>query len=314
MSSSPTTMRLIDRPRFNKLLITFAAATWGLSFVFMKDLVDRVPIYWLLAVRFGLSAVLMALVLNKRFVACLRDRSSLQLGIVLGVMNFVAYALQTVGLSMTTPGKNSFLTGCYCVIVPFALWAFERTRPGRRHMLAAILCVTGIGLVAADGGWSLGLGDWLTLGCALFYALQFVVLSKYGEGKDALSLTAMMFIVMCPLSAVTSALFERSMAAQMTLGPADLGTMAFLVLICSCLNFAALNRGMMHVNPAEGSILSSLEAPFGVLASVLIYHESLTLRLVAGFSLIFVAIVVSETGTRLLELLRSFSFSSAEAD
>jgi hypothetical protein len=35
---------------------------------------------------------------------------------------------------------------------------------------------------------------------------------------------------------------------------------------------------------------------------VLIYHESLTLRLVAGFSLIFVAIVVSETGTRLLEL------------
>jgi drug/metabolite transporter (DMT)-like permease len=58
--------------------------------------------------------------------------------------------------------------------------------------------------------------------------------------------------------------------------------------------------------PAEGSLLSSLEAPFGVLSSVLVYGERVTGRMVAGFALIFVAMVVSEAGDALRERLRAF--------
>lgn len=290
---------LAGQPWFNKLLITTAAATWGLSFVFMKDLVDKVPVYWLLAVRFSLAAVVMALVLRRRLLSMLRDRPSLALGIALGLMNFTAYALQTMGLSMTTPGKNSFLTGCYCVMMPFAMWLFGGSRPAVRHVLAAVTCVTGIGLVAADGGWALNMGDWLTLGCAVFYALQYVFLAKYGTDKDALSLTAVQFMVMAPCAAIASALFERGFVPAAPTG-SDIVTMAFLVLICSCFNFAAINHGMARVDPAEGSILSALEAPFGVLSSVILYQEQVTPRLLVGFALIFVAIVISEAGEELL--------------
>lgn len=296
-------VRFVDQPWFNKLLITTAAATWGLSFVFMKDLVDKVPVFWLLAVRFSLAAVVMALVLNRRLLAALRDPATLRLGIALGFMNFTAYALQTMGLSLTTPGKNSFFTGCYCVMMPFAMWLFGGSRPAVRHVLAAVTCVTGIGLVAADGGWALNAGDCLTLGCAVFYALQYVFLAKYGTDKDALSMTAMQFMVMAPCAAVASVLFERGFAPT-ALTASDAGAMAFLVLVCSCFNFAAINRGMTRVDPAEGSILSALEAPFGVLASVVLYHEQVTLRLLAGFALIFVAIVVSEAGEELLNRWR----------
>lgn len=294
-----TSLPLVDRPWFNKLLITVAAATWGLSFVFMKDLVDKVPVFWLLAVRFSLAAIVMALVLNRRLLAALRDPASLRLGVALGFMNFAAYALQTVGLSLTTPGKNSFLTGTYCVMMPFAMWLFGSGRPAVRHVLAAVTCVTGIGLVAADGGWALNAGDWLTLGCAVFYALQYVFLAKYGTDKDAISMTAMQFMVMAPCAAIASAIFERGFVPAMPTA-SDVAAMAFLVLICSCFNFGAINRGMTRVDPAEGSILSALEAPFGVLASVILYHEQVTLRLLTGFSLIFVAIVISEAGEELL--------------
>lgn len=295
---------LLDRPWFNKLLITSAAATWGLSFVFMKDLVDKVPVFWLLCVRFALSAIVMALVLNKRLWAALHDPASLRLGIALGFMNFAAYALQTVGLSLTTPGKNSFLTGCYCVMMPFALWLFGSGRPGLRHVLAGLTCVTGIGLVASDGTWGLNAGDWLTLGCAVFYALQYVFLSKYGTDKDAFSLTAMQFMVMAPCAAVASAIFERGFVPGVPTA-SDVAAMAFLVLVCSCINFGTINHGMTRVDPAEGAILSALEAPFGVLASVILYHEQVTLRLLAGFSLIFAAIIISEAGEELLARWRA---------
>lgn len=295
MSNTDQPQRLTDRAWFNKVLITTAAATWGLSFVVMKELVDKVPVCWLLAVRFSLSAVVMALALRGRLVRAARDTATLRLGLALGVMNFSAYALQTVGLSLTTPGKNSFLTGCYCVMMPFAMWLFGSGRPAVRHVLAAVTCVTGIGLVAADGGWALNLGDWLTLGCAVFYALQYVFLSKYGSDKDTIALTAMQFVVMAPCAAVASAIFEPGFVPGVpTWG--DVGAMAFLVLICSCFDFAAINHGMTRVDPSEGSILSALEAPFGVLTSVLLYHEQVTVRLLVGFSLIFVAIIVSEVG------------------
>ena len=46
--------------------------------------------------------------------------------------------------------------------------------------------------------------------------------------------------------------------------------------------------------PAQASLLLSLESVFGVLFSVLMTGEQVTLRLLLGFVLIFAAITVSE--------------------
>ena len=80
--------------------------------------------------------------------------------------------------------------------------------------------------------------------------------------------------------------------------------MLYLAIVCSCMCFGLLNRAMTRVDPAEGSILSALEAPFGVLSSVLVYHELVTPRLLTGFALIFCAVVMSEAGEELLDRLR----------
>lgn len=47
--------------------------------------------------------------------------------------------------------------------------------------------------------------------------------------------------------------------------------------------------------PATGSLLLSLESPSGVLFSVLMAGEVLTGKLIFGFALIFLSIVLSET-------------------
>ena len=51
-------------------------------------------------------------------------------------------------------------------------------------------------------------------------------------------------------------------------------------------------------------MIMTLEAVFGTIFSVILYHEQVTPRLLAGFALIFVAVVLSETGTELLKKLR----------
>ena len=267
---------------------------WGYSFVTMKGMVSQMPVFYLLAMRNALASAALVLALRGRLVRT-RDRRTLLVGLGMGLLGFGAYATQTVGLTMTTPGKNAFLTGCYCVMVPFLAWLFGQGRPGVRHVLAALTCVCGIGLVAADGGLPLNAGDLLSLLDGVFYGLQFVLLAGWGQDLDALVVTCWEFAVMAVCSAAVSMVFEPGYVPPApTLG--DVGTMLYLALVCSCLCFVLLNRAMTLVDSAEGSLLAALEAPFGVLASVLVYGEQVTLRLLVGFALIFVAIVVSETG------------------
>ena len=86
-------------------------------------------------------------------------------GTILGVVCYLAFWVQTIGLDHTTPGKNAFLTATYCVIVPFAWWAIARKRPTAFNLVAAVMAVGGIGLVSLSGSLSelsMGFGDAMT--------------------------------------------------------------------------------------------------------------------------------------------------------
>ena len=70
--------------------------------------------------------------------------------------------------------------------------------------------------------------------------------------------------------------------------------MAYLVVFASCVALVIQNVALAHVPPAQASLFLSLESVFGVLFSILLYGELLTVRLVVGFVLIFIALLVSE--------------------
>jgi hypothetical protein len=63
----------------------------------------------------------------------------------------------------TTPGKNAFLTVVYCIIVPFLYWGIAKAAPDRYNLVAAAVCLPGIGFVSLNGGFSMSAGDLLTL-------------------------------------------------------------------------------------------------------------------------------------------------------
>ncbi|MEE8716822.1 MAG: DMT family transporter [Coriobacteriales bacterium] len=279
-----------------KLGLLSAALIWGSSFFVMKDTLDVIPPNLLLAIRFTTAAVLLMAALHRRVRASL-EAGTVARGLVLGVLVFVAYCVQTVGLTMTTPGKNAFLTGVYCVLVPFVFWAVDRTRPGAHNVAAALLCVAGIGLVSLDGsagGLGMGVGDALTLLSALFYAVHIVATAVFSRGRDVFALTAWQFVGSAACAWAVSLAFEEPPAAS-AWTPATIGALAYLAVACTCVALLLQNVGTKHVEPSSAALLLSLESPSGVLFSVLFAGEVLTPRIACGFALIFLAIVTSET-------------------
>lgn len=269
-----------------------AAIIWGSSFFIVKDAVDVFPPNILLAIRFTIGAILLSLIFFKSLKST--NREYVWKGAVLGTCLYIAYTFQTVGITDTTPGKNAFLTAIYCILVPFLYWLIGQSRPDKYNLFSAFVCLGGIGLVSLSGGLSMGWGDGLTLIGGIFFAIHMVLVARFSQGKDVILLTIFQFCFAALLSWAAGFLVE-SFPPYSSWTLASAGGLLFLAVFATAGALLLQNVGQKHIHPAAASLILSLESVFGVLFSVAFYGEKLTLRLVLGFALIFVAIVVSET-------------------
>lgn len=276
-----------------KLMLLGATIIWGIAFVVMKDAVDVLPPAQLIGVRFLLTSLLMGAVFHRSLAGTVNG-PCLRAGLALGAVTFLAFWVQTVGLASTTPAKNAFLTATYCVIVPFLLWGLTRKRPTLANVGAAFMGIAGIGLVSLTAGsFTMEFGDAMTLFCAVFFAAQIIAISHYSKSFNVLALTVYQFLFGGIMGLALGGLTEPApdLAA---LTPEFAFNLFYLVVFASGVCYVLQNVGLAHVAPAQGSLLLSLESVFGVLASVLLYGEVVTGRMMAGFALIFAAILVSE--------------------
>lgn len=282
-----------------KLLIVLATLIWGSSFVLVKGLTDTVSPAWILVFRFALATVLLAIVFIKKRSLFFRVEY-IGLGALFGFLLFMAYYLQTIGITDTTPGKNAFLTGTYCVMVPFLAWVIQRKRPHLFNIIAACICIAGIGLVSLSGGFTMSFGDALTLCCAVFYGLHICFVAKFSFHRDIFVLTMWQFAFVTLFSLISGALFEP-MPDWGGLDAQTWGGLLYLAIGCTTLALLFQNMGQQKLPPSTSALLLSLESPFGVAFSVAFGAEMLTARMVLGFVLIFAAILVSELAPGFLQ-------------
>ena len=284
---SPRLMRTLAKP-----MLFAAAFIWGTSFFIMKNALDSVPVFCLLAIRFTAGALLMALVCLPKWKDFTLDY--LWRGAIIGGFLFLAYSVQTFGLARTTPSKNAFLTAVYCVLVPFLTWIVVKERPDRFNIAAAVLCVAGIGLVSLNDQLAIQSGDLLTLLCAVFYASHITAVEKVSPGKDIYLLTCFQFAFAALYAWIASFLTE-TFPAEALKQPQVFVPLLYLCVMATTVALLFQNVGQVWSDPSSASVILSLESVFGVLFSVLFYGDPVTPRLLAGFALIFVAVLCSET-------------------
>ncbi len=282
------------KPYLARLLLLLTAMLWGFSFVVMKDASDVLPVFLLLALRFSVAFVVLALVFFKKLQTVTRTDLLFSAAVALSI--FLAYVFQTYGLTDTTPGKNAFLTAVYCVLVPFLSWITDRKRPALRNVLAAVLCFVGIALLSFDGNLSLRLGDGLTLVGGFFYAVQIVLLARVCRKCDPCLVTVLQFgfsAVFCWLGVAFTGESFPAFSAPLA------GQVLFLALFATAAAFLMQNIGQKYTSSAAAALLLSLESVFGVFFSVLLGYETPTPRLYAGFAVIFLSVLLNEAGDRL---------------
>lgn len=284
------------RATLAKSALLFTTLIWGGSFVVLKNAITTMPPYFVLGVRSAIAAVILAIVFRKRLSKI--NRSYLWEGSIMGVLLFVAFAFQTNGLMGSTPGKNAFLTSVYCVLVPFFYWMFTKIRPDRYNILAAFICIIGIGFLSlrsesfSGGGALIAIGDILTLISGVFYALHIVAVAKFASGKDVIVLTIIQFVVYCILAWILFFIFEK---APTSISVTEGMSLLYLGVFATAVALLLQSIGQKYTPASQAAVILSMEGVFGVIFSMIFYHEQMTVRLLIGFVLIFASVLISET-------------------
>lgn len=273
-----------------KVMLFASTIFWGSSFFIIKDTLDEIPVYFLLTLRFLLSAVIMSVVFYKKWK--LINKDYIISGAITGVFLALAYICQTIGLKYTTPGTNAFLTTVYCIIVPFMAWAVTKKAPDKRNVICAFIAIFGIGLVCLDKalGFSF-MGEGMTILCGVFFAAQIVAIDVWGKRLDIILYTIIQFFAAFIICLAFSLIFEAPPEAVSTKAVFSIG---YLAVFATVISFIFMNVGIKNTNASESSLILCLESVFGVAFSMIFYHERPSLQAIIGFAVIFTALIINE--------------------
>jgi drug/metabolite transporter (DMT)-like permease len=164
-----------------RLALLLSTLIWGATFPATKAVLEQVPPFSFLFVRFLIGLGVAWMVFRLLGWRLRSDRATLRMSAIATVFLFVGYATQTVGLRYTTASNSAFITALYVVLVPVFMRRFEP-----RTWLAAGLATAGLWLLV-NPTVALNRGDLLSLACAAGFAAHIVCLESYARQGDGRS-------------------------------------------------------------------------------------------------------------------------------
>jgi drug/metabolite transporter (DMT)-like permease len=216
----------------------------------------------------------------------LPSRRELWVGLVAGTVLAGGYLLQTVGMTMTSPGNAGLITGLTVVFTPLIDRVFG-VAVHRRTALAVALALIGTVLLAGGTG-GVGLGDVLVLGCAICFALHIVLLSRWSPGLGAAPLAMMQM--------GTSALIFTAGGSWQLRPPGASVWFAILItgVFASAVAFYIQTSAQAHLSASRTALILATEPAWALAAAVVLAGQRLGLLQAAGAALVLVAIVGHE--------------------
>ncbi|MGN0297546.1 MAG: DMT family transporter [Parafannyhessea sp.] len=270
------------------LMIAVIACAWGSSYLMMQVGLSSIPPFGMVALRFGVAFVAVAVIFRKR----LREltASVVARGAVLGFLLCVFFGLLMYGLKTTPASTAGFLTSAKVIFVPLIVAVATHREPSRATLAGIGICVAGLALLTLNGPVSLGGGAGLCLAGSAVYALQIVATDTFSRSDDALLLGICQLGFAAVFGAAFNLAFEGPTLPQ---SPAEWGAVLGLALVCSAFGFAMQPVAQSRTTATHAGLLFSLESVSSAVLSFVFLGEVMAPQCYLGCALILTAVLLS---------------------
>ncbi|WP_026618914.1 drug/metabolite transporter (DMT)-like permease [Ensifer sp. WSM1721] len=276
------------------LFLLFAGAIWGAGFVAQSTAMGAIGPLWFICLRFVIATLValpLALVEARQAVAPL-PRDAVRNFIVIGLALFGGAVTQQFGLLSTTVTNSGFLTGLYVVFVPVLTVVFLRRQPHWVIWPAALLASFGIFLLSGGALSSLTGGDLLTIVCALFWAIQVMLVGVFAPATGRPMLLSMTQFAVCAVAGSALAVIFEPLSLDVV--RQALPQILYAGIFSSGIAFICQVVGQRYTTAPQAAIFLSSEALFAALFGVLLLDEIITPIGYLGCAVIFAAMLAVE--------------------
>ena len=221
--------------------------------------------------------------------------------------------LQQIALATTTVTNGGFLTACYVVLVPIAVWLLTGRPPRSIVAVACLASTVGAWLLANGGGPAqpMSVGDGLILLSDVAWALGIALTPMFlARQPRPFTLAFLQYAVCSVLAGGAAAAFEPVRAADFVAG---LIPLLYSGIISGGVAFTMQIVAQAYTPPAEAALILSLESVFAAIAGSILLAERLTAAAMAGCALILFSVLMVELGAPLLTRLRGGAARSPAA-
>jgi len=273
-----------------------AAAIWGFAFVAQRVGMEHLGPFTFNGIRFalgGFSLLPLIWFFRNHPQATIQPKKPLsvtRMGLLAGIILFIAASLQQVGIIYTTAGKAAFITCLYIVLVPVA-GLFLKHRLSTTTWIGCVLTVIGLYFLCVKEDFSIAYGDFLELIGALLWTTHILLIDHISRRVDTLKLASLQFAT-CSLLSLVVALFLESTTVNAILqagipilygGFASVGIAYTLQII-----------GQKNASPAHAALILSMETVFAAIGGFLILGEILGARELIGCVLMLSGMILSQ--------------------
>lgn len=277
------------------LLVTII---WGGTFAATSELIgtglDPEPlVLW----RFGTASILLLPFLlfarGRRF-----NPITVGVGIVLGLLLYCGFILQTIGLVTTSSSRSGFITALYVVITPLLQPLFGRPAPSVGVWLSVLLIVIGLWLLIEPGGAEgVTAGDVQTFISAVCFAFFIIVLDRYGRETDVIGLTWIQMIIVAFSALVHMTIVDgwsRPLENLVPTGNEALLLLGYLAVGGTLFTMWGQNRFQPWTTPSRAAIIFTMESVFAAVIGILLLNEVLGFEGMLGGTLIVAGLLLVE--------------------
>ncbi len=278
---------IIYKNYLSDILLLSVAVIWGLSYSLTKGLLDYTPVLLFLVIRFGITFLILLPFTIKSLINT--PKIVVLYGSFLGLILSGIFVAEVYGIKYTTATNAAILISLSIIFTPFIDIIRTKNKPSSKLIIAAITSVFGIFILTYNKTFTINIGDILILIAAILRATM-LTSTKVFTNKfsiNSLILTQVQMGIIFFISLLL--LLQINTDILIPLAFEFWIPMIFIIVFCTIFAFFAQNYGVKYSTPTRASFLMGTEPLFGVLFAIILIGETLTLNIIFGGLLIFVA-------------------------
>ncbi|MEW5814571.1 MAG: DMT family transporter [Spirochaetota bacterium] len=279
----------MDKKTRAELILAGVTVVWGGTFPVIKTALFNVPPLLFLTIRFTAALILFIFIFRRQLKVPVKD--TLLRGLLLGLLMFIGYSLQTIGLKFTTVGKSSLITYSFALYVPLLQFVFCKKPLKTGNLIGLVVVFCGIYIITSPENSVFNTGDVLTFIAAFGYAFYIVFLDIFPQKDDPAVLTTLQFVVAVLMGITLSLIFEKP---YLKVTPGFFISIGYLSLFGTVLAIYLMNKFQKDTTPTKAVIIYSLEPVFSILFGAIFIGEPLSLKLLTGGALVLSGVLLSE--------------------